>query len=206
MNLDASMDLVVARLQRNRHFPKYQLERSIDGFLSLFIEEYLSLLYHADVQYVAAEFPIKKEGNNQSTNVDYVLFRRGDSPAWIFVELKTDEYSVREDQLAAYNTFKDVKMRNLLRRIQENILPKSRQKKKYQYLINTIAQSVLEPDIDAPIMVVYITGHTIADQLKSKYTNIEWIELSQFANELSATKHPELWKHVSKLLTFTPLP
>jgi hypothetical protein len=206
MNLDESMDLVITRLQRNRHFPKYQFERSIDGFLSLFIEEYLSMLYRTAVKYIAAEFPIKKGDNNQSTNVDYMLFRHGPSPAWLLVELKTDKNSVRDDQLKAYNDFKDFQMRILLRQIRDNIMPKSRQKKKYQYLLDTIGQCVPETDSNAPIVVVYITGHSLAEETKAKYQNIEWVELSQFADKLAATKHPELWKHVSKLLTFTPLP
>ena len=49
MSLDESMNLVISRLQLNRYFPKYQLERSIDGFLSLFMEEYLNLYYDSDV-------------------------------------------------------------------------------------------------------------------------------------------------------------
>jgi hypothetical protein len=206
MNLDESMSLVISRLQLNRYFPKYQLERSIDGFLSLFIEEYLSLCYEADVRYVAAEFPIKKAENNQSTNVDYVLFRHGPSPAWLFVELKTDENSIRDDQMVAYNSFQHIQMRTLLRQIRENIMPKSRQKRKYQYLLDTITRSDPPADIDAPIVVVYITGHSLAVEAKAKYPNIEWVELSQFADKLDATKHPELWKHVRKLLTFTPVP
>jgi len=174
--------------------------------LSLFIEEYLSLCYEADVRYVAAEFPIKKAENNQSTNVDYVLFRHGPSPAWLFVELKTDENSIRDDQMVAYNSFQHIQMRTLLRQIRENIMPKSRQKRKYQYLLDTITRSDPPADIDAPIVVVYITGHSLAVEAKAKYPNIEWVELSQFADKLDATKHPELWKHVRKLLTFTPVP
>ena len=85
-------------------------------------------------------------------------------------------------------------------------MPKSRQKKKYQYLINTIKKGVLDTDIDAPIKVVYITSRPVNAILKDKYQNIEWIELSQFTEKLVHTKHPELWKHVSKLILFTPLP
>jgi len=61
MNLDETISKVVERLERNRNFPKYQFERSIDVFLSLFIEEYLNVHCNADVQYVAAEFPLKKK-------------------------------------------------------------------------------------------------------------------------------------------------
>jgi hypothetical protein len=205
MNLDESLDLVITRLSNNRNFPKYQFERSIDGFISLFIEEYLCLHYGADVRYIAAEFPIKKTDNNQSTNVDYLLYRHGLEPAWLFVELKTDHNSMRDNQLTAYDSFRNVRMRTLLAQISTNIMPGSRQKKKYHYLLDTIAKSQPTVDVDAPIIAIYITACPLPVKTKIKYHNIEWVELSQFTAKLRTSKHPELWKHVNKLLMFATL-
>jgi|WetSurMetagenome_2_1015567.scaffolds.fasta_scaffold390557_2 hypothetical protein len=210
MNLDESMNLVISRLLLNRDFPKYQFERSIDGFLSLFIEEYLSAQCEAEVRYVAAEFPIKKVGNNQSTNVDYVFYRYGSSPAWLFVELKTDKNSANSRQMEGYDAFmkQPPQMSALLRQISEDITPNSRQKVKYKHLLDRIKESGPSTDIDAPIEIFYIIGYSLsAAELtaeESRHPKIKFHKLSQFADKLAGTKHPELWKHVSKLLPSEP--
>ena len=98
---------VLERLVDNKDLPKYQFERAIDGFLSAFLPSIVESVTGGDVALVAQEFPLKKPGSNQSTNMDYVLFRDGANTsdrAWVFVELKTDPRSLNEQQEAIYAT------------------------------------------------------------------------------------------------------
>ena len=54
--------------------PKVQVERAINPILSLFLEsileKYLSRPSNS-IKLISPEFPLKKEINNQSTNVDF---------------------------------------------------------------------------------------------------------------------------------------
>jgi hypothetical protein len=201
MTLDESIHLVIQRLHRNRKFPKYQLERSIDGFLALFLEEYLALHFGAPVVYVAAEFPLKKAGNNQSTNVDYLYLKGGSAPQWIFVELKTDPYSLREAQLHLYaETAATTTMQQLVQQVEQGILPKSKRKEKYRYLLEVIRADGRDKVLDAPINIVCITSHTAEARLRATYPQIAWVHLRDIAAKLTHTQHPELWRYVKDLV------
>jgi hypothetical protein len=93
------------RLVASKLLPKFQFERAIGGFLGPFLPEIFALLLNWEVDLVAPEFPIRKAANNQSTNVDELLYRRGPTPhdeRWVFLELKTASRSVSRPQLAVY--------------------------------------------------------------------------------------------------------
>jgi hypothetical protein len=196
MGLDASFRLVIERLKYNRKFSKYQFERSLDAFLSLFIEEYLSSIHQSEVIYVAAEFPLKKQENNQSTNIDYLLLRKGLSPAWIFVELKTDKNSQSDKQLKTLDTLKNKPFRPLFEDIQ-HILSNTKRKDKYNYLLSTIRSKCnSEKDFDLLIHPICLSIPEPTLTIKNACPAIDWILLSQFDKQLSNTKHPELWSLV----------
>lgn len=112
------LEEVFRTLIDNKALPKYQFERRVDIFLSVFLPEALSRLLGGDVRIVAPEFPLKKADNNQSTNVDYVLFKHAERPEeerWIFLELKTDRASVDQGQVDIYHEAIRVGMSSLLR-------------------------------------------------------------------------------------------
>ena len=93
-----SEELVAAMLSRltiTRGFPKYELERGIDPFMSVFLGPILDAALGGTHTWIAQEFPLKKANNRQSTNIDYVFLREQQdaTPAvWRFVELKTDSH------------------------------------------------------------------------------------------------------------------
>ncbi|MBK6536882.1 MAG: hypothetical protein IPG09_03595 [Ignavibacteria bacterium] len=91
-------------LIRNKDIPKYQFERRIDTILELLLPDFLSKHFDAIVEFAAPEFPIKKEDNNQSTNVDYLFHATSDNldKKWIMVELKTDRDSLHSNQIETY--------------------------------------------------------------------------------------------------------
>jgi len=67
---------------------------------------------------VVPEFPLKKDADFQSTNVDHLLYRRGDAAgtraAWILFELKTEVNSCNDLQIATYKSALDLGMPRLL--------------------------------------------------------------------------------------------
>ena len=95
----------LVRVVDNKDLPKYQFERVIDAFLGSFMPGIIGWAVGGSVELVAQEFPIRKPANNQSTNMDYVLFRQdepGRPGTWLFVELKTDPSSVETSQALIY--------------------------------------------------------------------------------------------------------
>ena len=107
-----------------------------------------------ETKIVAPEFPIKKESNNQSTNVDYLLYRKQNSSAedaWLFVELKTDKGSFDEAQ---YYTYKRAQVAGMakLREDLNRIYIKTREKEKYEALFEKLGSS----DFNRPIELVYL--------------------------------------------------
>jgi hypothetical protein len=95
-----------AALAADKALPKYQFERRVDAMLGIFLPDLLLKLYGWQAKIVVPEFPIKKPDNNQSTNVDYLMYRRsnacGSAEAWVFLELKTDDASFDREQFAIY--------------------------------------------------------------------------------------------------------
>jgi hypothetical protein len=73
--------------------PKVQVERAVSPILALFIADVLTAYFKDnnpnDYLLVSQEFPLKKDNNNQSKNIDYLLVNSAKNQL-VFVELKTD--------------------------------------------------------------------------------------------------------------------
>jgi len=92
------------RMDSWRHLPKYQLERRADLFFSLYLPEVLGERLRVPVMpELIPEFPLRKQTlglaghGDANCNVDYLALSASLDHA-VFVELKTDERSRREDQ------------------------------------------------------------------------------------------------------------
>ena len=99
------LERVFKLLNDNSKLPKYQLERRVDIFINIFLEDILTNYFNdgSKVKYICPEFPFKKEGNRQSTNVDYLCSKESEgNKEIIFVELKTDKRSFDSSQLEIY--------------------------------------------------------------------------------------------------------
>lgn len=94
----------LSNLVSNKQLPKYPFERGVDAFLGVFLPDIVGqLLQEDELTLVVQEFPLKKPENNQSTNIDYVLFSAGLSERpWVFLELKTDSSSLNRSQALIY--------------------------------------------------------------------------------------------------------
>ena len=98
------IDAIFDRLDEWRHLPNYQLERRADIFFSMYLKGFLEQqtnLTLSDI--IIPEFPLKRDliwpdhPTNKSVKVDYVLFTKDKSKV-LFVELKTDSSSRRDEQ------------------------------------------------------------------------------------------------------------
>ncbi len=102
----AYLRLLLAQLVADKKLPKYQFERRIDALLSPFVPRLVEhFLGGGTATTVVPEFPLKKEGSNQSTNADQllVLRERPELPdAWVLFELKTDAGSFDIPQAQIY--------------------------------------------------------------------------------------------------------
>lgn len=173
-------------LARNKGLPKYQFERRVDIFLTMFLREILFKHFGWQVELVAPEFPPKRD-NNQSANVDHLLFRRAEHPEderWLFFELKTDDLSVRGLQIEIYNRAINKGM-PVLRQELRSIQGATTFGKKYDLLDQRLAAFPLE----RPIELVYLAptrvdlplpvnaGHSIA------FADLARLQLNHYGEE-----------------------
>ena len=96
-----------------RHFPAYQLERRVDVFFGLLLPQIVEAEFgwSRNNLCVIPEFPLHKglvlgsksksdKSDNRSVNVDYaVFFREAERKRVLLVELKTDNNSIKKEQL-----------------------------------------------------------------------------------------------------------
>ena len=182
MTMPIGVDDVLARLEDWYRFPKYQLERRVDIFLTFFLEPFFErearlLLGHrhddAQVSLVAPEFPLLSEilkievpasraaprpdlskVKARTVNADYLLYRWAPRPAWLLVELKTDQGSFDDTQLRRYERARDLGMVELQRHLREKVRPATDDGPKYDHLIRRLDDFPLEDE--TPVEVVYL--------------------------------------------------
>lgn len=181
----------LAQVVDNKNLPKYQFERVIDFCLGTFLPLIMSAIDGAPVELVTQEFPLKKPQNNQSTNMDYVLFRGsgGTRPTgWIFLELKTDPRSVRvtQNDINVRLITDEVTMQSLVEDL-ETITANSSLGTKYAEHHERLEK--FRRDFDKSIELVYLgstdPGIALAPgQYRAlTFKDLAFIELSEFNDE-----------------------
>jgi hypothetical protein len=183
----------LARVVGNKELPKYQFERVIDAFLGSFLADIVEHYTGGEVNLVAQEFPLKKPDSFQSTNMDYVLFRRdepGRAGVWVSLELKTDPRSLRDVQDEIYARVLDAgTMASLVNDVRQ-IAPRSSQREKYHTLLTRFDGYPL----DRPIELVYLApGRHELSGYEGRFTSISFgqlnnVEVDDFAGEWGVFK------------------
>lgn len=192
MALMRSVEDVLGYLEWARTFPKYALERRLDTFVALYLPAFLAHQFGAPVRHVAPEFPLRRPYDNRSTNVDFLLHRDGDTPAWLFVELKTDAASLDRKQLALYVEHARRGMRELLTDV-ERIHRASRQKGKYERLLSAVRS---ESELNRPVEVVCLAPPGVSTAPEE---GVRFFGLDVLARWLPG-EHRELWALLQPLL------
>jgi len=174
-------------LIRNKDIPKYQFERRIDTILELFLTDYLSQYYNGEAVYILPEFPLKKDNNNQSTNVDYLFFitlKNGDK-RWVMLELKTDIDSEDFNQLDLYCLYRNRGMKTIIENL-KNIRNASTKKFKYDILLDRINKY----PSDCPLDLIYISSFDSV--LRNRYPDVNFITFFDLINFVPV-KNVEVW-------------
>lgn len=192
-SLANSVEQIVHRLASNRNIPKYQFERAIEPFIGIFLEEALEQYLNTPIKLVILEYPLKKTGSNQSTNADF-LFRTADQN-WYFVEIKTERTTLRKEQLQVYQSRVRSKFSDIHEALDE-IESASKSKHKYRHLRSKLDE---HQPFDGIVEVLYITPHT-ESPIGAISNDIKWCSFEQLFSGFKSSKHPELWKYVSKLV------
>ena len=151
-------ETLMAQLMQGSMIPKVQVERSIGPILGFFLAEALSAALDEDLVSLCPEFPIRKmrldeSGNNQSTNIDWLMFSRSKNDL-LLVELKTTDTSFREEQSDIYRRLQDtIAERNsaafLIEELQ-SIASASQETGKYKTVTAMLEQALRVPEGGLP--------------------------------------------------------
>jgi len=182
-----------------RLLPNYQLERRADIFFALYLPEIINQnkqKFGIEITYdnIIPEFPLRKgtifpkeniDKPNQSVKVDYAVIT---SSKVIFIELKTDNNSVNQDQIDYLEKAKEAKFTHLIEGVRL-IEEKTKQKKKYKHLLEKLDEFDLSTEKE--IGIVYILPQE--DELLKK----KEIPMITFAEVIEAIKgnKDELTRH-----------
>jgi hypothetical protein len=187
---EAFLLAVFEQLADYKKFPKYQLERRVDGFIGAFLCDILREKLGWETEIVAPEFPIKKEGNNQSTNIDYLVYRTAKGSigaAWILVELKTETESLGPEQLSVYESVRQkMQMRELMSDV-ETIKKATKKKAKYE----TLLAQFKGRDLDAPVEVLFLVP--AQDELLKPGPGFSVLTFSDL-DELELPRYADVWR------------
>lgn len=141
--MEKTIENIFESLEKWRNFPKYQLERRLDIFISLYLPEILKKgideLQYAKIDEIKKnmypEFPLKKTKDRSSDNADYAVFIE---KTIYLIELKTDTNSINDKQIKYYNnTLNNKTVEDIFEDIIE-IENKSDKYEKYDFLLNEL--------------------------------------------------------------------
>lgn len=230
MSLETSMTELMDRLAGWSKFPKYQLERRVDIFLTPFLAPYLGHRLAGDpaaATLVAPEFPLlaslvretplpyhHPEWTAHTVNADYLvhLARPGRAPSWVLVELKTDASSYRDRQDELYWNAIALGMPELrehLRLVRKHT--EARHRPKYDVLeaalagfdatpTETVELAYLGPAASRASTPDYVSSAAPGDPRRDR---VHFLSLAAFAREPDGwvpEEHRALWAHVRGLL------
>lgn len=194
---------LIKEFEKLNKVPKFQLERAISPLLGIFIEEIINKDCDASVDHSQPEFPLKKRGSKQSTNIDWLLFDKNKKAIYC-VELKTDPNSYDKEQNKIYKSVKKRIERSgatfLLKGL-KTISKNSNRKPKYAAAIKKFNVPQKDLRYYKNFLIIYLAPNApknpaiyydkllLYRDLPSEIgndLNPEWIELLEFLKTLSA--------------------
>jgi hypothetical protein len=175
-------------LVSNKRLPKYQFERRVDIFVNVFLADVLGALFGGTYRLVVPEFPLKKDDNHQSTNVDYLLFHTtpDGEEKWVFLELKTAAGSIGQEQLDIYRRSVARGMPALM-----SDLPLLRDRTKARAEYDELALRLSALPHDRPIEIVYLAPVAMIEaDLGPGGRSVTFEQL----RSVEIARHPEVWR------------
>lgn len=177
-------------LDKWRKFPAYQLERRADIFFSIYLEHIIKEKFGTDVTMIIPEFPLKNDGNNMSSRIDYLIICEEQKQVFL-LELKTDKNSLRPDQDIYLKSAKHKGINQLVTDILI-ICEATQQKIKYKNIIKELIKAGWLNHKIEPMSDIYnITIVYILPEENDKYDNVisfDYIvsKLSDYTDELTS--------------------
>ena len=137
------IDMLMDSIMEATMIPKSQIERAVGPILSMFLDVVLTETYREDqnlsgsIVMISPEFPLKKNDNWQSTNIDWLMYNTVRKQL-LFVELKTSDTSTNENQNSIYHLKKEAVLRQGGAFLIEDLIQmrdRSSEFGKYQYIL-----------------------------------------------------------------------
>lgn len=184
--------------------PKFQLERAISPLLAIFILDVINKeCSEASVINYYPEFPLKKRGSKQSTNIDWLLADEKNKTLYC-VELKTDSKSYDKEQNKIYKSTKKKVERfgaAFLLKGLKSISKKSNRSDKYSDYLNKFNLKKKDLKDYKKFFIVYLAPdkpdnqdifsdslilfNKLPEDLGTDNFKTEWIQLLKFLKSLS---------------------
>jgi len=205
-NNDFINDLMVNILE-GVHIPKVQVERELSPILGMFIESLLTKYFEdnndfsGDYKLILPEFPLKKDNDNQSTNIDFLLFNKS-KKAMVLLELKTDPSSHNEEQIKTYSLLKSkisTKSAKFLRDDLNAIIEGSTKKTKYQYVTERFDKSFEGVDLSAinNCFIIYLVPSAMKEGIDNKH-GVDYVLTLESLPENIVHTHSNAWQVIAQ--------
>ena len=157
--------------------PKVQIERAVGPILSMFLADVLTETLRDDptlsgsIAMICPEFPLKKADNNQSTNIDWLMYNR-ERQQLLFVELKTSDTSFDTGQNQIYRAIRDAVRSDggsFLMEDLEQLKNASTEAGKYRYILEK-RLSLFKTEITAchDARIIYLIPKSVEHKLQGR--------------------------------------
>lgn len=179
--------------------PKVQIERAIGPIIGFFLAEALSARMGEEIVTLCPEFPIRKArvdsastGNNQSTNIDWLMYNRNANEL-ILLELKTTDTAFRPEQAQVYKELQTaIVTQNSAEFLIDDLLEISKashESGKYRAVLQRLEREF--PDLRSSFSsfktasVIYLAPHaTLPSDWKSTYSDWTWFSFRDLPKDI----------------------
>lgn len=204
---------LMQHLMQGTMIPKVQVERSIGPIIGFFLADALATSPDDDIVMLCPEFPIQKSGNNQSTNIDWLMLNLA-TKELLLVELKTTDTTFRQEQAAIYRALQSKIAREgsaaFLLDDLDAIGAASQERGKYQNVRNLLAQGFGASDGDGlrealgqckRARVIYLAPQVSKPlEWPTSEEGWAWLSFSDLPESLEAHVYAEQWPAVRNSL------
>lgn len=175
--------------------PKFQVERAISPILGIFLEDILTNIFNSEdsenidkrFKMVCAEFPLRKngdegiKGNNQSTNIDWLLYDTK-LQHLIFFELKTSDTSFEKKQFKRYIEISEMTDFSSLITDLKKIKKASKERGKYTKLIDDVEKIESKITKCKKARVIYLVPKSATKKLTDRIANNDAFTVLSFSD------------------------
>lgn len=206
---DSFINELMMNILEGAKIPKVQVERELSPILGMFMGAILtkkfenSDVFSGEYQLITPEFPLKKDGNNQSTNIDYMLFNKT-KKAMVLLELKTDPSSSNANQTDTYGLLKDKiteSSAHFLKTDIDSIIQSTGKKAKYEYVAKRLEKTLEGEELSKinQCTVIYLVPNAIKEVTKNN-KSVDYVLTFKDLPQHIEHDHADAWQIISQYL------